>query len=262
MVSVKIGLKDDFKERFGIEEIVKTFTWWQKSVFIIKINQEVQVLKVFKNYWKRDIRELEIYEDYKSNKYLPKIIKVEEYKGDTIVFEKLIDWETLEECKEKFRWNYELASTLIRDIVNVLDEMWKQWIIHRDIKPNNIIIKDWKPYIIDFWIAKQQDLTSLTETWFQPWTLRFASPEQILWKKELVDYSSDIFSIGVLIYYLYFWYTPFGNNINEIKEMFENWRCEYELDKNCWLCEFFTSVFNIKPQMRPRKKEKIFSLLK
>jgi hypothetical protein len=26
MVSVKIGLKDDFKERFGIEEIVKTFT--------------------------------------------------------------------------------------------------------------------------------------------------------------------------------------------------------------------------------------------
>ena len=184
-----------------------------------------------------------------------------EHNGDTIVFEELIDWKTLEECKSDYIWNTDLVIQLIKDITSVLKELWKDEIIHRDIKPSNIIIVSWKPYIIDFWIAWKLNWTSLTEVWFQPWTLKFTSPEQILWKKEQVTYRSDFFSIWVLAYYLYYWSLPFWDNVENIKTMFNSWDIVYESNDACPLNLFFEKLFIIKPHLRPRNIDLLIRLL-
>lgn len=261
MSAVRNVLEDEFKETFWITEIIKYFQWWQKKVFIVKIWEKVQVLKIFIDYSKRDIRELEIYEKYKDNNFLPKIIDIKEYKGNTIVFEELIDWFTLEECKENYLLNEELVIQLLKDIIDVLDKLWIDEIVHRDIKPSNIIITGNKPYVIDFWIAKNLNLSSLTETWFQPWTKRFMSPEQILWKNKLISYRSDFFSLGVLAYYLYYWKYPFWTDIDEITKMFNEWKVNYTLDNGVWINTFLDSVFNLQPHLRPRNTKILLKLL-
>lgn len=261
MCAVRNILEDDFKESFWITDVIKNFEWWQKKVFIVKIWDKIQVLKIFINFSKRDIRELDIYEKFKDNWFLPKVINVIEYKWDTIVFEELIDWLTLEECKNDYLWNEELILDLIRNIIEVLNPLWEEDIIHRDIKPSNIIISKWKPYVIDFWVAKNFNLSSLTDAWFQPWTRIFMSPEQMLWKNNLISQKSDFFSLGVLIYYLYYWELPFWNNPEEIKNMIDKWVLVFKLNDNCSLNNFFKWILQLKPYLRPRNKEILLSLL-
>lgn len=261
MVAVVNILEDDFKTKFWISEVLRNFEWWQKKVFVVKIKEKIQIVKIFKNYSKRDIRELEIYEKYKNNNFLPKIIKITEYKGDTIVFEELIEWQTLEECKHEYKWNQKKLIELVKDIIDVLEELWGDEIVHRDIKPSNIIISNGKPYVIDFWIAKNMNLSSITEAWFQPWTRSFMSPEQLLWKNKLISYRSDFFSIGVLTYYLYYWNYPFWTDIESISQMFTSWNIDYNIDEDCPLTIFLKWILHIKPHLRPRNTNILLKLL-
>lgn len=80
-------------------------------------------------------------------------------------------------------------------------------IIHRDIKPGNILVNTHgRPKLLDFGIAKLLDETimlenaELTQTKMWHLTPEYASPEQILGKN--ITTSSDIYSLGVLLYQL------------------------------------------------------------
>ncbi len=85
-------------------------------------------------------------------------------------------------------------------------------VIHRDLKPSNILVsKDGDPKLLDFGIARlihPADLGEVTQTgqrWFTP---DYASPEQILGKP--MGTTSDIYSLGVLLYELLVGERPFS----------------------------------------------------
>src|SRR5262249_49695713 len=76
-------------------------------------------------------------------------------------------------------------------------------IIHRDIKPGNLLLdKEGKLWITDFGLARIDGEANLTMSGDLLGTLRYMSPEQAAGSREAVDRRSDIYSLGVTLYEL------------------------------------------------------------
>jgi serine/threonine protein kinase len=85
----------------------------------------------------------------------------------------------------------------------IFENLLKNQIAHNDIKPSNILVveKDSNPHfiLIDFGLAFEFPAKDDDEVLF---ALGYSAPELILSKKSIVNHSSDIFSLGILIYNL------------------------------------------------------------
>jgi len=80
-------------------------------------------------------------------------------------------------------------------------------LIHRDLKPGNVIMAGDGPRIIDFGIAKGADATALTGSSAVIGTLRYMSPEQLN-GRELTPHS-DVFALGMVLAYAATGHDPF-----------------------------------------------------
>lgn len=98
--------------------------------------------------------------------------------------------------------NVQKAVNLMIQIADALFYLHKRGIVHRDIKPGNILIRqDGSPVLVDFGIAKPLDTeTQLTKTGVSVGTPLYMSPEQCQAKR--VTGRSDLYSLGVVFYEL------------------------------------------------------------
>ncbi|MEL7497633.1 MAG: protein kinase [Planctomycetota bacterium] len=87
-----------------------------------------------------------------------------------------------------------------RQIASGLASAHDQGLVHRDIKPANILLNDVleRVLISDFGVARVMDDVSMTRTGLIAGTPQFMSPEQA--RGESVDYRSDLFSLGAVLY--------------------------------------------------------------
>jgi Serine/threonine protein kinase len=84
-------------------------------------------------------------------------------------------------------------------------------IIHRDLKPANIyVLKNGNVKILDFGLSKLIDFTSITSTGDILGTPLYMAPEQISDSKN-IDYRSDYYALGVILFKLLSNQTPYGN---------------------------------------------------
>ena len=109
------------------------------------------------------------------------------------------------------------ALPLLRQIAAALDYAHSHGIIHRDVKPANILLEDdgrggWSVKVVDFGIARAQeagDGARLTKTGMIVGTPEYMSPEQG-GSGETVDHRSDQYSLGVIAYEMLCGRPPFA----------------------------------------------------
>jgi tetratricopeptide (TPR) repeat protein len=76
-------------------------------------------------------------------------------------------------------------------------------VVHRDIKPGNLMIdREGHLWITDFGLAHMESAATLTASGHLVGTLRYMSPEQAHGRREAVDYRTDIYSLGATLYEL------------------------------------------------------------
>ncbi len=135
----------------------------------------------------------------------------------------LIEGKPLEEyCDEQKLPTSERLKLFIQ-ICSAVQYAHQRLIIHRDIKPTNILVTaDGTPKLLDFGIAKVLEsnpaiLQDNTLTALRIMTPEYASPEQI--NGEQVTTSSDIYSLGVVLYRLLTGQSPYPANARTSREL-------------------------------------------
>jgi eukaryotic-like serine/threonine-protein kinase len=113
------------------------------------------------------------------------------------------------------KWTVEETIRLIVEIADGLDSTHKKGIIHRDIKPGNILIdKEGRPHIVDFGIARVPT-SNLTQTSAVMGTPYYMAPEQVAARK--IDHRVDIFALGAIFYEMLTLEKPFsGENLTTV----------------------------------------------
>ncbi|MBW1972525.1 MAG: SUMF1/EgtB/PvdO family nonheme iron enzyme, partial [Deltaproteobacteria bacterium] len=123
-----------------------------------------------------------------------------------------IDGTNLDEIlKKEERLPLNRTIDILTQVADALDYAHKKMIIHRDVKPSNILInKMGKAYLTDFGIAKALDGMHLTRTASSIGTPEYMSPEQIEGKE--ITYKADIYSLGAVAFKMLTGVTPFSGN--------------------------------------------------
>lgn len=100
------------------------------------------------------------------------------------------------------------ATELVATVAEALHYAHKRGIVHRDVKPGNILVdKDGKPFIVDFGLALREE--SIGKGARHVGTPAYMSPEQSRGEGHRVDGRSDIFSLGVMFYEMLVGRRPF-----------------------------------------------------
>jgi serine/threonine-protein kinase len=131
------------------------------------------------------------------------VLDVFELHGENCFVMQLIEGMSLAdllEHQEKRRLTPEEAIPIVEDILNALNYAHQQGIIHRDVKPSNVLLdKNRRAHLIDFGIALAVGEQRRTRAGQILGTSFYMSPEQIARPRE-IDHRSDVYSVGCVFY--------------------------------------------------------------
>ncbi|WP_395058036.1 serine/threonine-protein kinase [Polaromonas sp.] len=110
------------------------------------------------------------------------------------------------------RYSLEQSLAMMRELLSALDYAHRQSIVHRDVKPANLLIEaDGRVKLTDFGVARIQDSGEATRTQgSMVGTLKYMSPEQV--QGQPIDARADLFAVGIVLYQLLTGKRPFDGD--------------------------------------------------
>lgn len=145
----------------------------------------------------------------------PRILPVHDFGHEGELFYlvmRLVEGESLYYRLKRGPLPLKTAARYLTQIAEALDYAHAEGVIHRDLKPNNILIDQWdNVYLMDFGLAKMMAATqSLTQTGVVLGTPAYMAPE--LWRGEPIDARTDVYALGVILYEMVVGHTPFESD--------------------------------------------------
>ncbi len=159
------------------------------------------------------------------------------------IVSKYIDGSDLLTKLKHSRFTVQTAVELVATVAEALHHAHKQGLVHRDIKPGNILLdQQGKPFVADFGMALREEDVGKGPRFAG--TPAYMSPEQARGEGHRVDGRSDIFSLGLVFYQLLVGRLPFrGKTSEELLDQIANFeprpprQCDdnipKELDRIC-----------------------------
>jgi serine/threonine protein kinase/tetratricopeptide (TPR) repeat protein len=117
-----------------------------------------------------------------------------------------VEGESLDDYCDSRSLDLSARIKLFRQVLDAVQYAHSRLVIHRDLKPNNILVTaDGEARLLDFGVAKLLDSDAgeapeLTRMGGPGMTLKYASPEQVM--GEIVSTATDVYSLGVLLFEL------------------------------------------------------------
>ena len=151
----------------------------------------------------------------------PNILEIFDYSGtsstSSYIVTEFIDGQTLTQFLSAHTIGFpEVAALLAAEICGALGHAHGVGIIHRDVKPENVMIRrDGLVKLMDFGIAQMLDLARMTVTGQLLGSPAYMAPEIVEGKR--IDFRTDVFSVGIMLYLLATGKLPFsGKNPHEV----------------------------------------------
>ncbi len=180
--------------RGGLGEVWRAYDLVLRRVVAIKFLQTLAP-----EHWQRFVKEAEILGRLQH----PNIVPLYEI-GDRFLVMAFIEGRTLDEAKLSPRD----AAEAVRQAALALHYAHRQGVVHRDVKPTNVLLSGQTVYVTDFGIAKElQVREAMSTTGAILGTPAYMSPEQVRGRE--VDARSDVYSLGATLYQLLAGRVPF-----------------------------------------------------
>jgi len=155
---------------------------------------------------------------------IARLLDIGTIKGLPYYVMEYIEGEHIDDYCDHRRLTTRARLALFLQVCSAVQYAHQHLVVHRDLKPQNILItSEGAPKLLDFGIAKPLDpeiflqTTALTVANMKPMTPEFASPEQI--RGEPITVSSDVYSLGVLLYRLLTGHSPHYTESKQLHDL-------------------------------------------
>jgi len=148
-----------------------------------------------------------------SGPHVPACFGTGDFAHQAYVVIERIPGKTLYSRLEELPLGYEEARGIVQKIALALADLHRQNVIHHDIKPSSIMFRpSGEVVLIDFGLSHHNQLPDLLQEEFRlPYgTAPYMAPERLLGVRD--DPRSDLFSLGVLLYFFTTGVRPFGES--------------------------------------------------
>ena len=136
--------------------------------------------------------------------------------GTSYIAMEFLEGRTLDTILKERQLGYEECMRIARAITSALALVHKSGLIHRDLKPGNVmVLDDGSVKLMDFGIARATNEQGITQHGMLVGTVLYMSPEQV--RGDELDARSDIFALGSVLYHMGTGVLPFpGKSFPEV----------------------------------------------